>query len=193
MSLPTTDLGGGGNDRAGRLARRTWLAWWVAVGAAWGSLRAAELDGDEFQVAFISKILPYVSWPREAFASPEAPVVVGLVGRDPFNGLLQKVLADARVESRSVEIRVVKESPASANCHALFVAADQLAGWPDWRAASAGRSVLTMAADETGGFLEQGGVFNLRVAERKLEISRSNAERARLRINSKLLRIAKVR
>ena len=42
-------------------------------------------------------------------------------------------------------------------------------------------------------FLKNGGVFSLLTKERKLEISRGNAQKAGLKISSKLLQIAKVR
>ena len=44
----------------------------------------------------------------------------------------------------------------------------------------------------SGQFVKNGGVFNLLVEERKLEIHRGNATKAGLKISSKLLKISKV-
>lgn len=166
-----------------------WTFWLACLSPT----RAAELGALEFQVAFISKILPYIVWPKESFGSPTAPFVIGLAGRDSFDGLLQKVLSESRVEGRGIEIRIVTEPAAATNCHILYFAADQLPTWKEWKPAAIGRPLLTISADETGDFLQQGVIFNLLVSQRKLEINRANSERTNLKISSKLFRIAKVK
>ncbi len=155
--------------------------------------RSTNLGALEFQVAFISKILPYIVWPKESFGSPTAPFVIGLAGRDSFDGLLQKVLSESRVEGRGIEIRIVTEPAAATNCHILYFAPDQLPIWKEWKPAAIGRPLLTISADETGEFLQQGVLFNLLVSQRKLEINRANSERTNLKISSKLFRIARVK
>ena len=85
--------------------------------------------------------------------------------------------------------------PANASataCQVLFVPADQQAAWEASDPARNALGLLTVGADDSGQFLKAGGVFNLLVADQRLEISLKNARRAGLEINSKLSKISKV-
>jgi hypothetical protein len=146
----------------------------------------------EFKAAFLSKVLAYVKWPADTLPKDNRPIVVGLFGYDSFDGLIQKILAGQTINDREVVVEVLTDTGRIGACQVLYVADDKLAEWLKLKPTGAGRGVLTVGADSTGQFLKRGGVFNLLVDERKLEISRSNAEKAGLTINSKLLRIAKV-
>src|ERR1700677_4243366 len=48
------------------------------------------------KAAFIYNFAQFVDWPVSAFNSSDAPFVVAVVGKDPFNGLLEEVVAGKR-------------------------------------------------------------------------------------------------
>ena len=152
----------------------------------------SNLSPMEFKAAFLSKVLAYVKWPADTLPKDNQPIVVGLFGYDAFNGLIQKILAGQTVNDHQVVVEVLTDPGRIGACQVLYVPDDKLAEWIKLKPEGAGRGVLTVGADRTGQFLKSGGVFNLLVDERKLEISRDNAEKAGLKINSKLLRISKV-
>lgn len=154
---------------------------------------AADLSTAEFKAVFLSKCLPYVRWPSDTLPPNDQPIVVGLFGNDPFNGLVQTLLATQTIDDRTVLVSVLADTNRLDNCQVLYVPEGRLDDWLELKPEGAGRGVLTVSADSTGRFLNSGGVFNLLVDERKLEVSRGNAEKAGLKINSKLLRISKVR
>jgi hypothetical protein len=163
---------------------------WAARGADADAV--ANLSPLEFKAAFLSKVLAYVQWPADTLPKDNQPIVVGLFGYDSFNGLVQKILAGQTINDRQVVVEVLTDTNRIGECQVLYVPDDKLAEWLKLKPEGAGRGVLTVGADSTGQFLKSGGVFNLLVEERKLEISRGNAEKAGLKINSKLLRISKV-
>jgi hypothetical protein len=180
-------------ERAGRGGCRTGRWWWVWLLCLSGlRLDATELTPAQFQAAFVAKAIPYVTWPDNAFASEAAPIVIGLYGGDPFDGLLQKLVAAERSEGRRVEVKVIEDTAQPGPCQVLFISTDKLGDWYQHSAAGVPPGILTIAADETGEFLRRGGVFNLRTGERKLEIDRGNLSKAGLKVSSKLLRIARV-
>jgi len=159
----------------------------LASAAGGASLRPAE-----FQAAFLAKSLPYVTWSEENLPKPDEPMVIGLLGHDPFDGLLHKLLENQKVNDRKVVVRVISTNAPAEACQVLFVPADQQAAWEASNLAKNPRGLLTVGADDSGQFLKAGGVFNLLVAEQRLEISLKNARRAGLEINSKLSKISKV-
>src|SRR5918996_495421 len=74
---------------------------------------AAEQPTMEYRLkaAFIYHFLHFTDWPPDAFAHDEAPIVVAVVGEDPFAGALQQALRDKRVGGRAVRLRHFANPP----------------------------------------------------------------------------------
>ncbi len=136
-------------------------------------------------MAFLAKIPPYITWPEQG---PQ--LVIGILGKDPFNGVLHQLVKNKKVENRELTVKVFADPAEPIKCDILFIPADQLPAWQERRLKTETRGLLTIS--EKKDFLESGGVFNLAIAERKLEIKLENVKKAGLEVNSKLLKIAKV-
>lgn len=148
-----------------------------------------ELSETEFKVAFLCKIPPYITWPNLA---ADSPLIIGILGPDPFNRLLHQLVEGKTIEGRKVEVQIFEDPAklAQARCDILFVPASQHDRWEELRKSINPRGLLTIG--EKKGFLDAGGAFNLSVDDRKLEIKLDNVKKAGLEVNSKLLKIAKV-
>jgi hypothetical protein len=181
-----------------RSARLTLLLIFVLGLCPWAA-RGADADAVsnlsplEFKAAFLSKVLAYVKWPADTLPKDNQPIVVGLFGYDSFNGLIQKILAGQTINDHQVVVEVLTDTNRIGACQVLYVPDDKLAEWLKLKPEGAGHGVLTVGADSTGQFLKSGGIFNLLVDERKLEISLGNADKAGLSINSKLKKISIVK
>ena len=180
--------------RTARVALR--LVCWFCLGAVRGTGADAvpDLNTAEFQAVFLSKFLPYVSWPNDTLPAQNQPITVGLFGYDPFGGLLQKLVENQETNGRKITVKILAETNRLEieKCQVLFVPADKMEAWLRLKSQMDDRGLLTVGADETGAFLKRGGVFSLLTQERKLEINRRNAEKAGLKISAKLLKISKV-
>ncbi|HEX3130711.1 MAG TPA: YfiR family protein, partial [Thermoanaerobaculia bacterium] len=77
------------------------------------------------------------------------------------------------------------------DCHVLFVSRSERGRLPEVLAQVQGEPVLTVG--DTDGFLKAGGIINFVLDENKVrfQINPEAAERSRLKISSKLLRLAK--
>jgi hypothetical protein len=171
---------------------RLLLIFALTFAALWNHGAAdVRLNPSEFKAAIIAKVLPYVQWPRETQPPPPEPFVVGIFGNDPVEPILATLVKDLRLDGRDVRVRVIdpelKSAPA---CQILFVPAAQEERWTELSKSIDATGILTIGDSEF--FTKGGGVFTLLVQEQKLEISIRNAKKARLDINSKLLKIAKV-
>ncbi|OGG52063.1 MAG: hypothetical protein A3F84_18365 [Candidatus Handelsmanbacteria bacterium RIFCSPLOWO2_12_FULL_64_10] len=155
--------------------------------------RAQEAAPSEYQVkaAFLYNFAKFVEWPTEAFQDATSPFVIGVLGNDPFEGALDQTVRGKKVNGRAMAVRRLKEE-ALGGCHILFISASEKR--PLWQILGClkGSSVLTVGEMES--FTQAGGIVNFVMKEGRVrfEINADGAERARLRVSSKLLALAKV-
>jgi hypothetical protein len=146
----------------------------------------------DVKAVFLLNFAQFVEWPSEAFASAEEPFIIGVLGADPFQGALEKVIRDERVHTRPVMMHRYQRVEEIDACHILFINAGEARRMPRILKALQGRPVLTVS--ETDEFLAQGGVirFVTENAKVRLRINNDAARAARLLISAKLLRVAEV-
>jgi len=169
----------------------------------------------ETKAGYLLNFVEFVEWPAGAFADAKSPVIIGIVGKDPFGAELDR-LQDKVVNGRKLQIKRFKgalefrgeETPGRRHddlalkqarklaelksCHILFISLSEKNYLPLILKPLKGASVLTVS--ETELFAHEGGIINfLDSANRvQLEVNLDAAEQARLRISSKLLNLAKV-
>jgi uncharacterized protein DUF4154 len=162
------------------------LAAVLAAGAAGG----APAPEYEIKAAFLYNFAKFVEWPPDAFADPASPLSLCVFGADPFGGSLETVVRGETLGGRRLAVRRVRQPDDARSCHVLFVGRAERGRIPDVLAATRDASVLTVGESE--GFLDQGGViqFILAAGKVRFEIDAAGAERARLKISSKLMRLA---
>jgi hypothetical protein len=166
----------------------------VLMGVMWRA-PAAEAEIEEYHVkaAFIFNFARFVEWPAQAFKSADEPIEICVLGQNPFGSLLDKAVEGKVVGTRRFVVREVRDAPQAGQCHIVFVSAE---GWPRSRAVLGGiKKCCVLTVGETGEFIAGGGMINLRLedARVRVEINPDAAERARLRISSKLLSLAEIR
>ena len=153
----------------------------------------AEPIADEYQVkaAFLFNFAKFVEWPSEAFSDPNAPLVITVFGDDPFNGSLEAVRGKL-VNSRKLTIRRVKDIQDIGKSNVLFVSPSAKKDLARILDALQGQSVLTVGEDTA--FTQCGGVINLVKEDNRVrfEVNVSAAERAGLKISSRLLALARI-
>ncbi|MBZ5512064.1 MAG: YfiR family protein [Acidobacteriia bacterium] len=183
------------------LARtRRWLAPFprlaivVVIAMALLGVALAQGPWTEYQVkaAFLLNFAKFVDWPPEAFGGPDAPLSVCVFGRNPFGEDLDAIAAGKTVQNRRVRVTLVSGALAARNCHIVFLPAQEARRAEEFLHAIAGLHILTVG--ETGDFLSFGGAINF-VMDRgqvRFEINAQAAERAGLKISSKLLALARV-
>jgi hypothetical protein len=154
---------------------------------------ADEVAGEyKVKAAFIYNFAQFVDWPDTAFTSADAPFVVAVVGKDPFEGILEQVVAGKRVGARRVIVKHFDSADQIGPCQILFVPMtedDSLSGIIQKVQNSA---VLTIGESED--FDSSGGCFRFFTDDNKMrfEINQDAAEQAGLRVSSKLLKLAKI-
>jgi len=133
----------------------------------------------------------YVDWPAASFTGPEAPVVIGILGPNPFGEVLERTVQGLRSNGRPIVVRQLGDAAEAADCHIVFISRlaepRQLARLREL----AGKPVLTVgeAGDAQSAAVMVQFATNREAARTKLvfEVDLATAEAANLRISSPML------
>jgi hypothetical protein len=144
------------------------------------------------KAVYLFNFAQFVEWPKTAFESPDAPFVIGILGRDPVGRTLEDVVRGETLNGRRFVVRTFPDSGKVGPCHVLFIGRDMAAGLEQALAALRGRSVLTVTDIE--GAEHRGAVIALfNDANRiRMRINVAAARAGELIISSKLLRPAEI-
>jgi hypothetical protein len=166
----------------------------IGVVLAWPAAVARAEPSREYAVkaAFIYNFAQFTQWPADAFASADSPFVIGVVGDDPFSGALDRAVAGKTVAGHPMVVKRVDNAADLGECGLIFLPASQEARVSDVLKALADKPILTVG--ETDNFPWAGGVIRFVTEDNKVrfEINPEAAERARLRISSKLMKLARI-
>ena len=184
-----------GKPNAVRLIR-VWLALllWLSVPPLVKELQAQSRDEVlEYRVkaAYLLNFTKFVEWPAAAFAAPDAPITICVMGQDPFGTVLDKVVEGESVDSHGIRVRRLLPDSRLQNCHILFVSRSERERSSHIVSELRGSSVLTVS--ELPGFASAGGTIEFIVDAGKVrfEINAATAETSGLKLSSRLLRVAK--
>jgi hypothetical protein len=144
------------------------------------------------KLAFLYNFTKFVEWPADSYSDSRAPLEICVVGDDPFDRNLEGELRTRSAGGHPVEVRNMRSSGSLRKCHVVFVPVSEKDRASGIMKALDGSSALTVGDWE--GFAEEGGIISLTIEEDKLhfEINPLAAERAGLKISSKLLALARI-
>jgi uncharacterized protein DUF4154 len=143
----------------------------------------------EVEAAFLLNFTRFVEWPAEAFLTPDSPITICVLGRDPFGPALDETVEGEVVQKRPVAARRVRDVPRSQPCQVLFFSPEEQDN--RFLLRDAGPGVLTVG--ENDDFLKDGGMIQFVIADRhvRFDINEKVAEEAKLKLSSQLLKVAR--
>ena len=146
----------------------------------------------EVKAAFLYNFARFVEWPRDVVPPDGASFRIAILGEDPFGPALESALSGKRVLEHPLEVTRVKRAEDALAAHIVFVSASEAPRLERVLRVLGGHSVLTVG--DTDEFARRGGIIGFRTDERRVrfEINPDEAARARLKLSSHLLRLARV-
>lgn len=148
--------------------------------------RAQDDASAEYRVKaeYLVNLIKYVEWPNAV----SGPLVVCVAGQNPFGATLDNLVRNESFRGAQVQTRVILEPDPACN----LVFAPRTSRVSAYLRATAGMPVLTVG--ETLRFLQQGGMirFYPQGANVRFDINREAAERVGLKINARLLEVARM-
>lgn len=148
----------------------------------------------EYQVkaALLLNFAQFIQWPAAALPTPEAPIVVGILGEDPFGNMLEQAFQDESIDGRKLEIKRSRQIDDLKSCQMLFISKSENARLAEVLASLKDQGIVTIG--EVDQFGERGGIINfyLEAGKVRFEINSDMAQRRGLKINAQLLKRAKI-
>jgi hypothetical protein len=143
------------------------------------------------KAAFLYNFAKFVEWPPEVFVGTQAPMILCIVGADPFGRVIQSIEGKT-VKGRRLVIQRAAEGKRLEPCHILFVSASENKRLPDLLSKLDRSPVLTVS--DMRQFSHLGGMITLIKAQDtiRFEINVDAAQHVNLKISSELLRLAKI-
>jgi len=143
------------------------------------------------KAAFLYNFPNFIQWPEEVFSNKTSPIVLGILGRDPFGEALEAAEGKT-VSGRNLTIRRFNKIEDLEFSHILFISESEVKDMSEILEALNFSGVLTVG--DTDGFAQSGGIINFIQKDNKIrfEINVSAADAAGLSISSKLLNLANI-
>jgi len=168
------------------------VCWFLSNASPKALSRKTESAEYPLKLAFLYNFAKFVEWPADAFRSPGGALEICIVGHNPFSPDIENELRARPAGDHPVEFVSLKPTDALNACHIVFIPVtekDQAA-----RIVKSLKGAWVLTVGESEGFAVRGGIINFTVEEGNIrfEINRRGADRAGLKISSKLLRLANV-
>jgi hypothetical protein len=173
----------------------------LSVSLSWAPETIAQArdasDSSEYLIkaGFIFNFAKFVEWPAAAFSQSDSPIVIGILGTDPFGTIIDKTVQDKRVGARGFIVKRLKwgaDLKDLRECKILFVGASERAHLDELVQIVKTLPILTVG--ETPGFAERGGVIRFVLEDNRVrfEVNVDAARQADLTISSRLLTLARI-
>ena len=146
----------------------------------------------QIKAVFLFNFSQFVEWPASSFADAQAPLIIGILGKDPFGNYLEQTVNNEKVNNRPIIIQHYNNAGEIKMCNILFISLSEKDQLAETYKALQGRPILTVG--DTRNFIREGGMVRF-VTENdkiKFQINVNAAKAAGLTISSKLLRLAEI-
>jgi hypothetical protein len=164
----------------------------LCAGALASVCAAGDKPPSEYEVkaACLYNFAKFVEWPKDRFAEPDTPIVIGVYGVDPFGRILDDTVKGRTVNERPIVVKRIDRLGDLGKSHILFVSRSENQRLVQLLGKRAIEGVLTVG--ESDEFIRRGGVINFKIKEGKVrfQVNQQAAERAGLKISSQMLRLS---
>jgi hypothetical protein len=146
----------------------------------------------EIKGAFLYNFAKFVTWPAEKLSAPDSPIVIGILGDDPFGSVIDEIVEGKPIDGRPIRVTRFKKTSEATGVHILFVSTTDPAALAQTMKLLSPWGVLTVGEGE--GFAREYGTVGFFMEENRVRftVNVGAAERAGLKISSKLLQLARV-
>jgi hypothetical protein len=144
----------------------------------------------DVKAAFLFNFTKFVEWPPSAFGDERSLLKICVLGDNPFGKTLHALMGE-EVGGRRLLLAHLENLKNLESCHVLYVSRSERERLSQILTAVRSAPVLTVA--DTPGFIDQGGMINfiLEGTKVRFDVNQEAAERAGLKISSRLLALAK--
>ena len=147
----------------------------------------------QLKAVLLFRLTQFVQWPESRFETPESPIVIGILGKDPFGDSLRIAVRGETSQNRPITLQPLERTEQAKSCHIVFISQSEAARVRQITTALAGNAVLTVS-DMENFVRAGGGMVRFYTEQNKvnLRINNETAKAAGLVLDSRLLRMADI-
>jgi hypothetical protein len=155
---------------------------------------AFEAEDREYQIkaAFLLNFIRYTTWPKESFEDDQSPIVLTVVGKDPFGKVLESTFEKEEAHGRRILVSRSKEVPETVGGHVVFGAELPRPARDELLQKCRKQPILLIGEQED--FALDGAQVNFYIQDQKVrfEINSDAAAEASLQISPAVLKLARI-
>lgn len=150
----------------------------------------------KIKAIYLEKFSNFISWPVESqIENTELNFKITVIGDNPFEGVLEEIYIENKIQilNKNVELNFINKPIEISNCHILFIAESANEMLEDILNKVKNSPILLIA--DTPGMAKKGAHINFYITDSgklHFEINKDMADVSKIRISSRLLRIAKI-
>lgn len=148
----------------------------------------------EYQIkaAYLYYLSTFVGWPPETFSRKDDVLVIGVLGDDPFGGILDDTIRGKTVNNKRLVVKRMDSIKEARGCHILFVSSSEQDHLSYILKILDGAAVLTVG--DVNQFASRGGQIGFRTEDKKVrfDINVAAVERAGLKISAQLMKLGRI-
>jgi hypothetical protein len=144
------------------------------------------------KAVFLFNFAQFTDWPTNAFDGPDSPLVIGVLGDDPFGALLDDAVRDETVNGRKFIVERYQHVEDLKTCHILFISQSESRRLDKIMADLKGKPVLTVSDIDGSAYRGVCVRFITENNKIRLRINMDALKDANLVMSSKLLRVSEV-
>ena len=174
------------------LTARVMMLWFLALGASAPLVWAGAPSEYELKAVFLLNFARFVAWPTNVLPPNDGPLVIGILGEDPFGSLLDSTVAGELVDGRAIVVKRFKSGDDITKCQVLYISRSENPRIPALLNHLRGKPVLTVS--DSDRFAYAGGMIGLVLDQGRVrvQINIDSARNGNLAISAKLLRLSLV-
>ena len=146
----------------------------------------------KLKAAYLCRVVDFIDWPAASFSNQDSPLVIGVLGHDPFGASLDEVAEGQMSKGHPLKIRRLDSLTEVSQCQAVFICSSEASKLHGDLHDLSGRPILTVS--DISNFAERGGVlmFYTEANKVRFRINLDASKADNLSISSRLLQLAEV-
>ena len=146
----------------------------------------------QLKAVFLFNFTQFIEWPANSFSFAQAPMVIGILGNDPFGSYLKETVSEEKSFGHQLLIQHYSNIEEVGACQVLFVNLAETKKTEQVITKLKGRNILTVS--DSPDFLRLGGMIRFITKDNKikLQINLGATDTANLVVSSKLLRLMEI-
>ena len=148
---------------------------------------ASPISADVVKATFLYKFVPFVEWPASSPAGSGMPVVICVVGVDPFGPALEQSLAAQHLGDRPIVVRPMLLARPNSGCQVMYITGSDTQSIDQALKIVRGEPILTVTDEATSkGIVD----FNVVQGRVRFRLDQQAAVDNGLRLRAPLLALA---